>query len=92
MGDLSYRTEEKIETPQDVRAREKEERRRQIEFDLRQGMRRGIGLPKTKIEGVTHVFDDGTLRSEKLKKEQEEQSAHDFADGSRLNLRRIGWA
>ena len=62
----------------------------QREHDIKQS--RGVSSPKTRIEGVTHVFDDGTLRSEKLKKEQEEQSAHDFADGTRLNLRRIGWA
>ena len=60
------------------------------EHDAKQSC--GVSSPKTRIEGVTHVFDDGTLRSEKLKKEQEEQSAHDFADGTRLNLRRIGWS
>ena len=92
MGDLSYRGDEKIETPEDVRQRERGERQKQAEYDLKQGMNRGVGLPQPKIDSVTHVFDDGTLRSEKLKKEQEEQSAHDFADGSRLNLRRIGWA
>ena len=92
MGDLSYRTEEKIESPEEIRERKNEERRKQTEFEQKTGMKRGIGLPGPKIEGVTHVFDDGTLRSEKLGKEQREQSAHDFAAGSRLNIRRIGWA
>ena len=91
MEDLSYRSREIIETPQDIEERKREERRKQTEYDQQQGLKRGIGLPGPKIDGVTHVFDDGTLRSKKLEKEREEQSAHDFAAGSRLNLKRIGW-
>ena len=92
MGDLSYRGEEKIETPEDVRQRERGERQKQAEYDLRQGMKRGVGLPQPKIDSVVHIIQSDAEREEERRAAHEEQSAHDFADGTRLNFRRIGWA
>ena len=86
----TYRSEERILSLDKIEEKRKREEEAQRAYDFKQS--RGISVPKMRIEGVTHVFDDGTLRSEKLKKEQEEQSAHDFADGTRLNLKRIGWS
>ena len=92
MEDLSYRSREIIETPQDIEERKKEARRKQIEFDQKTGMKRGIGLPGPKSDSVVHIIKSAAERAEEKKRLQQEQSAHDFADGSRLNLRRIGWA
>ena len=92
MEDLSYRSREIIETPQDVRARENAERRKQAEYERKQGLKRGLGSRPPKIDSVTHVFDDGSLRIERVREEQEVQSAFDRENGSKLNLRRIGWA
>ena len=45
-----------------------------------------------KIDSAVHIIKSDEEREEERRAAQEEQSAHDFADGSRLNLRRIGWA
>ena len=88
MGDLSYRAEEKIESPEDVRERQKEERRKQIEYDQQQGMRREIGLPKTKIDSVIHIIKSDAEREE----EKEEQDRHDYGTGMKFSPRRAGWS
>lgn len=60
---------------------------KQREHDIKQS--RGVSSPKTRIEGVTHVFDDGTLRKEILQDENARQREYDMRAGIR---RKLHWA
>lgn len=92
MEKLSYRTHEVVLTPEERRELEAEERRRQREFDIRQGMRMGVGPQQPKLDRGVHNIKSDAERDEEKREEREEQDRHDFAAGANMNLRRIGWA
>ena len=89
MGDLSYRTEEKIESPQEIRERKREERAEQSEYDFGQGRRKGLGLPQPKV--LKGVYKTVKARAEEEREEREKQSRHDYAAGARFDPHRAGW-
>ena len=64
MEKLSYRTHEVVLTPEERRELEAEERRRQLEFDLKQGMRKGVGPQQPKLDHVVHIIKSDAERKE----------------------------